>query len=267
MPALSAVIVTLNEERDIARTLAALSFADDVLVVDSGSTDRTVEISRAHGARVLHHDFQGYGAQKRWSVEQAAHDWVLALDADEVVSPELGRAIRALLDAGEPPCAAYRICFPTVFMGSPLRHGPMSHKWKIRLFDRRRAAWTEANVHELVHAGGPVGEVEGAALHYTTRDLSDGLQKLDAYTTLAAAELFRRGKRRNLLTILGTFPAQFFRHWVLQQNFRNGIPGLAWSILSAMGSVMKYLKARELEAAAARPAAAEPPVPHRERSA
>ncbi|HVO17679.1 MAG TPA: glycosyltransferase family 2 protein [Anaeromyxobacter sp.] len=266
MPSLSAVIVTLNEEKDIARTVQALSFADEVLVVDSGSTDRTVELCQSLGARVLFHAFQGYGAQKRWSVEQAAHDWVLALDADEVVSPELGRAIRALLDAGEPPCAAYRICFPTVFMGSPLRHGPMSQRWKIRLFDRRRAAWSPARVHELVQADGPVGEVEGIALHYTTRDLSDGLQKLDHYSTLAGAELFRRGRRRGLLLLLLTFPAQFLRHYLLQRNFRNGVPGMAWSTLSALGSVMKHLKAWELETAARGAPAAGTPAPGRERS-
>jgi len=267
MPSLTAVIVTLNEEKDIARTVEALSFADEVLVVDSGSTDGTVELCRSLGARVVFHAFQGYGAQKRWAVEQATHDWVLALDADEVVSPELGRAIRVLLDGGEPPCAAYRVCFPTVFMGSPLRHGPMAHRWKIRLFDRRRAAWSSARVHELVQAEGPVGEVEGIALHYTTRDISDGLQKLDHYSTLAGAELFRCGRQRGLLVMLLTFPVQFFRHYFLQRNFRNGVPGLAWSMLSALGSVMKYLKAWEQEAAAGRAPAAQAPPPGRERSA
>lgn len=258
MPALSAVIITLNEELDIGRTVRALSFADEVLVVDSGSTDRTVEIARSLGARVLHHAFEGYGAQKRWSVEQAAHDWVLHLDGDEVVSPELGRNIRALLDAGEPPCAAYRICFPTVFLGRVMRHGPLAAKWKVRFFDRRRAAWTGSRVHELVQPDGPLGDLDGTALHYTTRDLSDCLQKLDAYSSLAAAELVRRGKRRGTLALVFTMPVQFFRHYLLDRNFLNGIPGLAWSLLDSLGSVMKYLKARELEEAGTSPARATP---------
>jgi len=252
MPALSAVLITLNEERDVGRTVQALSFADEVLVVDSGSTDRTVEMCRALGARVLHHPFQGYGAQKRWSVEQAAHDWILHLDADEVISPELGRNIRAMLDAGEPPCAAYRICFPTVFMGRLMRHGPLRAKWKIRLFDRRRAGWSESPVHELVQPRGALGDMQGTALHYTTRDLSDCLQKLDAYTTLAAGELVRNGRRRSMPALVLTMPVQFLRHYLFDRNFLNGIPGLAWSLLDSMGSVMKYLKARELEEAALR---------------
>jgi len=248
MTALSAVLITLNEEHNIARTIRALSFADEVLVVDSGSEDRTVEISRSLGARVLHHPFQGYGAQKRFSVEQARHDWVLHLDADEVVSPELGRSIRALLDAGEPPCAAYRICFPTVFMSVRLAHGPISGVWKTRLFDRRRASWTSSNVHEIVHPGGKVGTLSGMALHYTTRNISDALRKLDHYSTLAGKELARRGKRRSTLVMLFAMPVQFLRHYVLYRNFRNGIPGLTWSIFAALTSVMKHLKAWEVEA-------------------
>jgi glycosyltransferase involved in cell wall biosynthesis len=252
MPKLSAVLITHNEERDVGRTLAALTFVDEVVVVDSGSTDRTVEVCRAQGARVLTHAFEGFGAQKRWAVEQAAHDWVLCLDADEEVLPELADAIRALLGAGEPPCAAYRLRRKTVFMGQVLEHGPVSRDYCVRLFDRRRAGWTAALVHEVVEVAGPVGDLPGAALHYTVRDLSESIGKMDAYSTLGAAELARRGKRRSTLGLLLTTPFQFFRHYVLHQNFRNGVPGLAWSIMNAVGSVMKYLKARELAATAAR---------------
>jgi glycosyltransferase involved in cell wall biosynthesis len=261
MPRLSAVIITRNEERDVLRTIRALAFVDEVLVVDSGSTDRTVEICRTAGARVLDHPFQGFGPQKRWAVEQAAHDWVLCVDADEVVSTELAAAIRALLAAGEPPCAAYRFRFLTVFMGRPLRHGPVSRRLHVRLFDRRRAGWTGAAVHEEVEAQGEVGLLPGAMLHYTVRDLSESLAKLDAYSTLGAAELFRRGRRRGALALVFTAPVQFLRHFLFHQNFRNGVPGLAWSLMNAMGSVMKYLKARELEAAAQEGREAVPPGP------
>ncbi len=251
MPKLSAVLITRNEERDVARTLGALSFADEVVVVDSGSTDRTVEVCRGLGARVLSHPFQGFGPQKRWAVAQAAHDWVLCVDADEVVTPELAAAIRALLAAGEPPLAAYRFRFKTAFLGQVLEHGPVSRRLHVRLFDRRRAGWTDAAVHEQVVAEGPVGTLPGAVLHYTVRDLSESIGKMDAYSTLGAAELVRRGKRRGLVALLLTTPAQFFKHYVLNQNFRNGVPGLAWSIMNAVGSVMKHLTAREQGAAAA----------------
>jgi hypothetical protein len=257
MPKLSAVLITRNEERDVGRTIGALSFVDEVLVVDSGSTDRTVEICRGLGARVLTHEFRGFGAQKRWAVSQAAHDWVLCLDADEVPNAELVEAMRALLAGGDPPCVAYRFRWKTAFMGRVLEHGPVSRRLHVRLFDRRRAAWTDAAVHEQVIAEGPVGDLPGAVLHYTVGDLSESIAKMDAYSTLGAAELARRGKRRGALALLLTTPVQFLKHFVLHQNFRNGVPGLAWSIMNAVGSVMKHLKARELEAsgAAARPAA------------
>lgn len=261
MPALSAVIITRDEERDVARTIRALSFADEVLVVDSGSTDGTVKVCRALGARVLEHAFEGFGPQKRWAVAQAAHPWVLCVDADEVVTPELGEAIRALLAAGEPPCAAYALRFVTVFMGRALAHGPLARKLHVRLFDRRRARWTEAPVHERVVVDGALGVLPGAVLHYTVRDLSESLAKMDEYSTLAAAELVRRGRRRGWLALVLTPPVQFFRHYVLQQHFRNGVPGLAWAAMNAIGSVMKHLKARELEGVASPAARASRPSP------
>jgi glycosyltransferase involved in cell wall biosynthesis len=253
MPRLSVVIITRNEEVDVSRTLQAVSFADEVLVVDSGSTDRTVAQCRSMGARVLQHEFHGFGQQKRWAVEQAVHDWVLCVDADEVVTPQLADAIRVLLDRGEPPCSAYRFRFLTVFMDRLLEHGPVSRRRHVRLFDRRRAGWSSVPVHEQVESDGEVGELPGAILHYTVHDLSESIGKMDAYSTLAAAELVRRSKRRSTVALVLTFPVQFVRHYLLNQNFRNGIPGLAWSLLNALGSAMKYLKARELEAASRRP--------------
>jgi glycosyltransferase involved in cell wall biosynthesis len=272
MPRLSAVLITYNEERNLPRTLGALGFVDELLVVDSGSTDRTVEIARAMGARVLTHPFEGDGPQKRYAASQATHDWLLCLDADEVLTPELTASIRARLAGGEPREAAFRFRYVTVFMGQPLWHGPVSQRRHLRLFDRRRAGWTDAKVHGQVVTDGEVGELEGAVMHYTTRDLADGIAKLNSYSSVGAAELLRRGKRpRSTLAIALTAPVQFLRHYLLFQNFRNGIPGLAWSFLVAMGSTLKHLKVRELLAqtapaagAGATPGTAAPEV--RERS-
>jgi len=248
MEKLSAVIICRDEEQDIGRTLRALAFADEVLVVDSGSRDRTVEICRGLGARVLEHRFEGYGPQKRWAAAQARHDWILSVDADEVVDAQLAEAIQQLMSAGAPPCAAYQFRFLTVFMGQPLSHGPIAKKVHVRLFDRRRAGWTDVAVHEQVEAAGPVGTLPGSVLHYSVHDLSESLGKLDAYSSLGARELVRRGKRRGAVSLALTTPAQFLRHYLLYRNFLNGLPGLAWSVLNATGSVMKHLKARELEA-------------------
>ncbi len=253
MTPLSAVLITRDEEADVGRTLDAVRFADEVLVVDSGSTDRTVEICRSWGARVLEHAFEGYGPQKRWAVAQARHDWVLSLDADEVPDPELVRAIRGLL-AGVPPLPAYRLTFHTVFMGRPLSRGAAARRGHVRLFDRTRARWTGARVHESVEVEGPepVGKLPGAVLHHNVRDLSEAVAKLDHYSRIGAEELVRRGRRpRGAGAILAMAPYHFLRHWLLDGNVLNGIPGFAWSFMLTATSVLKHVRVRELAAAAA----------------
>lgn len=248
MPALSAVIITRDEERDVARTIRALAFADEVLVVDSGSADRTVELCLARGARVLTHAFEGYGPQKRWAVAQAANDWVLCLDADEVPTPALVAAIRGLL-ATEPPRPAYRLTFHTVFMGRALSRGAAANRGHVRLFDRRRARWTDARVHEKVEVDGRVGRLPGVVHHHDVRDLAEAMAKLDRYSRLGAEELARRGRRpRSHAALLAFTPYHFLRHWLVDGNVLNGVPGFAWAFLLTATSLVKHLKVRELQA-------------------
>jgi glycosyltransferase involved in cell wall biosynthesis len=253
---LSAVVITHNEERDVGRTLDALAFADEVLVVDSLSTDRTVEVCAARRARVVSHPFRGFGTQKRFAVGLASHDWVLCVDADEVVTPELARAIRELLSGDAPPSfPAYRLAFRTVFMGRTLLHG--ARETHIRLFDRRRAGWDDAPVHETVRVNGEIGILPGYVLHETAHDVSEAIEKLNAYTTCAAAD--RRGRPvRGVPALLVSGAYHFFRHYLVRRHFLNGVPGLAWSLLFAVGSVVKHVKAYELIAP---PGSAEGEVP------
>jgi len=255
---ISAVVITRDEERDIGRTLDALAFADEIVVVDSFSTDRTVDICRARGARVLSEPFRGYGPQKRFAVAQATHDWVLCIDADEVVDPELADAVHALL-GGEvaPSCAAYALSFRTVFMGTPLLHG--ARETHVRLFDRRRAAWSDARVHERVVHDGPIGRLPGFVLHESTRDVAETLEKLNQYTSRAASDLGGRPPR-GVGSLLLSGAWHFFRHFVVKRQFLNGVPGFGWSMLFAVGSLVKHLKAYEVAADAeplAVPASAE----------
>jgi glycosyltransferase involved in cell wall biosynthesis len=247
MPKLSAVVITFNEETDVGRTLDSLAFADEVLVVDSGSTDRTVEIARAKGARVVTHAFESYGAQKRWATAQASHDWVLSMDADEVVTPELRDSIRALLAGGEPPCPAYRLAARLVFMGRPFSYGANAGKRIVRLFDRRRAGFTDAVVHEEIVTDGPIGELPGLYLHYTIRDLTESIEKMNAYASSGARALHARGKRCSTAYVLLVAPFHFVRLWIWERNFLNGVPGLAWAFMNATGAAMKRLKLYELE--------------------
>jgi glycosyltransferase involved in cell wall biosynthesis len=260
---LSAILITRNEERDIGRTLDALAFVDEVVVVDSGSTDRTVELCTARGARVVTQPFLGYGPQKRLAVSLASNDWVLCMDADEVVTPALARSIQDLLSReDEPPCAAYRLPFRVVFMGRALVHG--ARETHVRLFDRRRANWDEAQVHERVVVQGAVGTLRGHVLHETAKTISEAIEKLDRYTTRAAEE--RRGRpTRGALALLVSGAFTFFKHYVLRRNFLNGVPGFTWSMLFAVGSVVKYAKGHEQppETGAASPGAASATPPAR----
>jgi glycosyltransferase involved in cell wall biosynthesis len=257
----SAVVITRNEERDIVRTLDALAFADEVLVVDSLSTDRTAEICAARGARVVSRPFHGYGAQKRFAVSLATHDWVLCVDADEVVDAELARAVRALLGAERPPpCDAYALSFRTVFMGRQLRRG--AREVHVRLFDRRRAQWSDARVHEHVLTDGKVGTLPGLVLHESARDVAEAIEKLNLYTSRAALDL-RARPSRGAAALLLSGAWHFFRHYVLKRQFLNGVPGFAWSMLFSVGSVVKRLKGHELaeHPAAAMPVPAPAPAP------
>ena len=245
MPRLSAVIIARDEEADIARTLEALPFADEILVVDSGSKDRTVEICRSRGARVVEHAFVGYGPQKRWAVAQAKNDWVLCLDADEVPTAKLAAAVERLL-AEEPPRPAYRLTFHTVFMGRPLARGSIGRRGHVRLFDRRRARWSEARLHETVEVDGPVGTLPGVVLHYNVHDLSEAVRKLDLYSQAGAEELRRQGQSpRGALSLLLVAPYHFLRHYLFNGNLRNGIPGFAWALMLTANSVLKHLKVHE----------------------
>ena len=257
MRGISAVLITRNEERDIGRTLDALSFVDEVVVVDSGSTDRTVELCTARGARVVSQPFLGYGPQKRLAVSLASNDWVLCVDADEVVTPELARSIQDLLSrAEEPPAPAYRLPFRPVFMGHPLVHG--ARETHVRLFDRRRPRRRSRAPAPRPSSRGAVGTLRGFVLHETAKTISESLEKLDRYTTRAAEE--RRGRPlRGALALLVSGAFTFFKHYVLRRNFLNGVPGFTWSMLFAVGSVVKYAKGHERPTDAADPSAGAAP--------
>lgn len=246
MPRLSAVIISRDVKQDVTRAIRTVLFADEVLVMDAGSAERIPEASLPTGARVVRHAFEGDGPTRRRAVAEAAHDWVLCLDADEELSLELAAAMRELLAGAGPSFAAYRFRRVTAFLGRPLMHGVDSNGLAIRLFDRRRAAWSTAPVLAEVESSGPVGRLPGAVLQHVLRDLSDGIASMDAESSLTGLELAMTGRRPGAPTIVLTAAFQFLRHYVLKQGFRDGFPGLAWAFLKAVGAAMKYLKAREV---------------------
>jgi glycosyltransferase involved in cell wall biosynthesis len=230
-----------------------------MVVVDSGSTDDTVEAARGRGARVLAQDWLGYGAQKNFAVAQAAHDWVLCLDADERVSPELAAAIGELFAA--PPrgaragTAAYAMARRNRFLGRWLEHGEGYPDWNVRLFDRRRARWTDDPVHEHVIADTPVGRIKGDLLHMSAESLDAYVAKQNRYTTLQAEALFARGARASAAQLVLSPLVRFVRFYVLRLGFLDGAAGFVHIAIGSFASFMKYAKLRALAVAAAPPGA------------
>ena len=185
---ITATIITLDEERNIARAIESLRCCDEILILDSGSTDRTVELAANLGARVIEAGWRGYAGQKNWAAEQATHDWILSLDADEALSEALEAEIWNLKKSG-PRFDAYTMPRLARYLGRWIYHSGWYPDRKIRLYDRRKAKWVGEFVHESVRSQGRVGNLESNILHFTCDSLSEHLKTLDRYTTLAAQEL------------------------------------------------------------------------------
>lgn len=240
MQPLSVVIITLNAAGQLARCLESAAFADEILVVDSGSQDGTAELAQQSGARLIRQEWLGFGRQKQFAVEQAAHDWVLCLDADERVSPELQASIRAVPDA--PPCHAYRMPRRNRFMGRWLRHGEGYPDCSLRLFDRRHGRWSGDPVHEKVLCEGTVGALAGDLLHESCETLDAYLAKQNRYTTLQAEELFRRGRRAGAGVLLLSPLLRFAKFYVFRLGFLDGVPGLVHTLIGCFNGFAKYAK-------------------------
>jgi len=241
---ISATIITLNEERNLPRALESLDCVDEVVLVDSGSTDRTCEIACRHGARVLTNPWPGYAAQKNFAAAQASHDWILSLDADEALSEPLSAAVTRLRQQG-PQAAAYGMPRRAQYLGRWILHSGWYPDEKVRLYDRTRARWSGDYVHESVQVDGAVGRLDGDLLHYTCDSLSQHLRTLDRYTTLAAAELRASGRRAGPARLLLAPPWTFLRTYVLQQGFRDGRQGLLISAMAAWYVFLKWAKTLE----------------------
>ncbi len=241
---ISATIITLNEEHNLARALETLDCVDEVVVVDSGSTDRTRDVAARYGARVLCHDWPGYAAQKNFAAGQAQHDWILSLDADEALSETLSAEILRVKKEG-PRAGAYRMARRAQYLGRWIKHSGWYPDYKVRLYDRRRGRWEGAYVHESVRVDGPVELLAGDLLHYTCNSLSQHLRTMDRYTTLAAEELRARGRRAGAGRLLFAPPATFLKTYFLQQGFRDGYQGFLISAMAAWYVFLKHAKTRQ----------------------
>ncbi|MDQ2916969.1 MAG: glycosyltransferase family 2 protein [Pseudomonadota bacterium] len=246
---ISLVVITRDAAADIADCLSSASFCADALVVDSGSGDHTVETARRLGARVVSHAWLGFGPQKQFAVGEAAHDWVLCLDADERLSVELRESIAMLFARGQPPRSAYALARRNRFLGRWLAHGEGYPDWTTRLFDRRRARWSDDPVHERVIADEPVGRLDGDLLHASAESLERYVAKQNRYTTLQADALHASGKRSTAFAMATAPLARFLRFYVLKLGFLDGAPGFAHIAVGAFASFLKHAKVRALERA------------------
>ena len=245
---LTVAIITLDASAQLGACLDSVTFADDVLVVDSGSRDATVALAERKGARVLTAPWRGFGPQKQLAVDNAKHDWVLCVDADERVSPELGKSIAAAVAAPAAPAAlAYRMARRNRFLGRWLHHGEGYPDWSLRLFDRRHAHWSQDTVHERVICDGQVATLQGDLLHESAESLDTYLDKQNRYTSLQASQLHAQGSRAGTLRLVLSPVLRFFKFYVLRLGFLDGIPGLLHISIGCMNSYVKYAKLIELQ--------------------
>ncbi|MGB9495663.1 MAG: glycosyltransferase family 2 protein [Azonexus sp.] len=240
---LSVAIITLNAATQLAACLESVRFADEIVVVDSGSDDGTQALAERHGARVIAQDWLGFGPQKQFAVEQASQDWVLCLDADERVTPALQASIENALKS--PSTTAFRFARRNRFLGRYLGHGEGYPDWSLRLFDRRQARWSNDAVHEKVETQCSVGELAGDLLHDSAESLASYLNKQNRYTTLAADMALAEGKRASFGRIAFSPLVRFIKFYFIRQGFRDGLPGLIHIVIGCFNSFMKYSKMLE----------------------
>lgn len=242
---LSAVVITLNAAATLHRCLQSVAFADEIVVVDSGSTDATREIAARHGAVVITESWRGFGAQKNFAVSCARHDWVFCIDADEQVSDTLQASIVEQLRA--PRHAAYRCARRNRFLGRWLRHGEGYPDWNTRLFDRTRASWTEDAVHENVITSETVGALKGDLLHESQDTLAAYIAKQNRYTSLQAEQLFAQGHRVGTTRLLLSPIIRFIRMTFFKMGMLDGLPGIIHISIGCINSFTKYAKLIELQ--------------------
>ncbi len=251
--ALSLCVITRDAAAELAACLASVPFAAEIVVVDSGSFDDTVEIAHRHGARVILKPWLGFGPQKNFAITQASHDWVICLDADERLSPELAVSMQRALEAHREQEAkglptAYAMARRNRFLGRWLAHGEGYPDWNTRLFDRRRARWSEDAVHERVVAQGPVARLHGDLLHASAESLEHYLDKQNRYTTLQAQAMHARGERTSAARIVLSPLVRFIRFYFFRLGWLDGLPGLVHIAIGCGASFIKYAKLREQNA-------------------
>lgn len=241
MSRLSVIMITRNEEANLERALRSVSWADEIVIADSGSTDRTKEFATRMGAKVFEVEWKGFGPAKQAAAERATGDWLLSLDADEEISPDLASEIKQVIDSSN-PFPGYAIPRRTQFLGRWILHCGWYPDHVLRLFRKTAGRFDSALVHERVLLQGDEGRLKGEILHYSYPNLELYLEKLNRYTTLGAEEAWSEGKRASWFDIVGRPPVAFIKYYVSKRGFLDGLEGFVLCGLSAMSVMVKYAK-------------------------
>jgi glycosyltransferase involved in cell wall biosynthesis len=251
VPKVSVTIITLNEADHIAAAIESAAWADEVIVVDSGSTDGTADIARQTRARVTSRPWSGYVDQKNHAAELAANDWIFSLDADERIPGALASEIQQIL-SNDPPLRGYRVPRVTFHLGRWIRTTDFYPDFQTRLYNRRAACWRGRHVHESVSVDGPTGQLANELQHYSYRDLSEHLDRINQYSTLAALQMHEEGRRTGPLDLVMHPFAAFLRNYVLRRGFLDGGVGLTISLVNAYSVFLKFAKLWELDSSRGR---------------
>lgn len=244
---LSVAITAFNNTRTIRQVLEAVAdWANEIVVLDSGSTDDTLDIAREFGCQIYYRKFEGYGAQKHHAAALATNDWVLVVDSDEVVTKELRDEIDATLSVNT-EYQGFMVPSTIVFLGKMLRYGREYKMPRLRLFNKRYGNFNLKDIHEEVILDGKVGTLTNHVLHYSYADVTDFLQKVNSYSSRMALELYKKGKKASIIKIITKFPITFLVEYFIRLNFLNGYRGFVWAFAQTVYATLKYIKLRELQ--------------------
>jgi glycosyltransferase involved in cell wall biosynthesis len=241
VPTVSAVIITKNEAINIADCLDSVAFCDEVIVVDSGSTDGTIELAQAKGARVVHRDFDGFGPQFNYAASLATSDWILSVDADERITPPLAAQIKDAMAHGK--ADGYELPRLSSFCGREMWHSGWYPDFVLRLWKRGRARWNDVLVHPRPTCDGPVEKLSEHLIHYSVRRLEDSLSRIDRYSTAGAEMIVQSGRRITFMTGILHGLWAFIRAYFLRAGFRDGPEGFLLAVATAEGTYYRYMKA------------------------